>query len=68
MLRTQVTIHFHLFQLRSGFHFQIQEIRDEVLLGEKKRLGVLYGIDDKNLESPLDALPGFDLTRFVHLL
>ena len=42
---------------------QIEEIRNEGSAGERNRLGVEYGIDDKNLDCPLDELQGFDMTR-----
>ena len=43
--------------------FQIEEIRSLALATEKSALGVLYGIDEKNLSCPLDDLGLFDLTR-----
>ena len=42
---------------------QIQEIRDTRLAVDRHSLGVSYGIDEKHLDTPLDDLYLFDLTR-----
>ena len=42
---------------------QNNELRNEPLQVEKKRLGVRYGLDIKNLDTPLTGLEHFDLTK-----
>lgn len=42
---------------------QINEIKNEPLLGEKKRLGVKYGLDHNNLDTVLSEITKFDLTK-----
>ena len=54
---------FQIKRTKQTLQAQINEINIAPTMGEKKRLGVRYGLDIKNLDTVLSQLDHFDLTR-----